>query len=462
MTTSRGIPAEEAQKALAEDLDHVWHPLLQHKMLRDNPPLLMVAGHGATVVDAEGREYLDAFAGLWCVNVGYGRTEIADAAYEQLRKLAYYPHTQANVPAALLADRVSRLAGMEHTYFVNSGSEANEAAFKLARQYHKNKGQPERYKIIGRYYAYHGTTLATLSAGGLPERRVKYEPMPDGFLHAPPAYCYRCPFGQKYPSCGLACARYIEYMIEAEGPETVAAIVMEPIQSGAGVLVPPDEYLPTVADIARRHGVLLIIDEVINGFGRTGRWFAHQHYGIRPDLMAVAKGISSGYLPLAATLATDEVFQGFLGDPAEGRHAMQVNTWGGHAGACAAALKNIELMEREDLVGNAERVGAHLIAGLRSLSHHRWFGEVRGKGLLAALELVEDPETRRPLPGALLNRIAAACQARGVIAGKYAGWSSSGVGTGTALLFSPPLVLTREEADRIVAVVDEALCEAGG
>lgn len=448
---------QDLQQVLETDLAHVWHPLIQHAVLAKQPPKVIVGAHGSTVVDAEGREYLDGMAGLWCVNVGYGRREIAEAVYRQMLELPYYPHTQVNVPAARLADRLTGLVGGEpsHTYFVNSGTEANEAAFKLARQYHRQVHPNEpRYKIIGRHYAYHGTSLGTLAAGAIPERKSKYEPLGDGFLHVPPVYCYRCPYGLTYPACGLACAKPFEYAIRAEGAETVAAVVIEPIQSALGVLVPPDEYLGEVAAACHRHGVLLILDEVINGFGRTGRWFAHQHYGVTPDLLCLAKGLTSGYQPIGAVMATNQVFEGFLGALEENRQNAQVNTWGGHAAACAAALANLEIMEREQLPARAAETGAYLLEGLQGLRALPVVGDVRGKGLLLAVELVEDEATRAPFPNARMAAVVRGCLDRGVIVGRASG---VGGGFGNCVVLAPPLVLTRAEADRIVETLHAVL-----
>ena len=448
---------QELQQVLEADLRHVWHPLTQHKTLAKQPPKVMVRGEGSTLVDADGREYLDAMAGLWCVNVGYGRREIADAVYQQMLDLPYYPHMQANVPAAKLAERLTELTGGEpsHTYFVNSGTEANEAAYKLARQYHRQvHPQEPRYKFLTRHYSYHGTSLSTLAAGCVPERKMKYEPLGDGFIHVQPAYCYRCPFELSYPSCGVACAKQVEYAIKAEGAEAVAAVVIEPIQSAVGVLVPPEEYLGEVAAACRRNGVLLILDEVINGFGRTGKWFAYQHYGVTPDLMCLAKGLTGGYQPIGAVMVTGEVFNAFLGDPDENRQAAQVNTWGGHAAACAAALANLAIMDRENLPARAAETGAYLLDGLRGLLALPIVGDVRGKGLLIGVELVGDKASRAPLGNAQMGKVIRGCLDRGVIVGRSVG---SGAGLGNCVVMSPPLVLTRPQADRIVETLGEVL-----
>ena len=381
-----------------QDLGNVLHPIVQHKEL-EAEQLVVAGGEGSTVYDADGTAYLDAMAGLWCVNIGYGRTELAEVAAEQMRQLSYFPHTAMNLPAAGLAEKINTLmGGGYHTYFVNSGSEANEAGFKIARQYMKHEYPGEyRFKTVSRYFAYHGTTLATLDAGGMGARKGKFEPFSGDFVHVAPPYCYRCPFGLSYPSCGLACVKNMETTILGEGPDTVAEVIVEPVMSGVGVAVPPDEYLPEVESLCRRYGILLHVDEVINGFGRTGKMFAHQHYGVLPDIVAIAKGISSAYLPIAATVVKNTVFDSFYGDPAENRQVAQVNTYGGHPVAAAVALRNVEIIEAEQLAERSAITGAYLLDGLRSLSRHQVVGDVRGKGLLLGVELVQDRATKESL-----------------------------------------------------------------
>ena len=228
-------------------------------------------------------------------------------------------------------------------------------------------------------------------------RKGKFEPFSGDFVHVAPPYCYRCPFGLSYPSCGLACVKNMETTILGEGPDTVAEVIVEPVMSGVGVAVPPDEYLPEVESLCRRYGILLHVDEVINGFGRTGKMFAHQHYGVSPDIVAIAKGISSAYLPIAATVVKNTVFDSFYGDPAENRQVAQVNTYGGHPVAAAVALRNIEIIEAEQLAERSAITGAYLLDGLRSLSRHQVVGDVRGKGLLLGVELVQDRATKESL-----------------------------------------------------------------
>jgi adenosylmethionine-8-amino-7-oxononanoate aminotransferase len=442
------------EAVVQQDLGNVLHPIIQHKTL-ETKQMVVTGGEGSTIFEADGTGYLDAMAGLWCVNIGYGRSELAEVAAEQMRQLSYFPHTAMNLPAAALAEKINGLmGGGYHTYFVNSGSEANEAGFKIARQYMKHEYPEEyRFKTVSRYFAYHGTTLATLDAGGMGERKAKFEPFSGDFVHVAHPYCYRCPFGLSYPSCGLACVKNMETTILGEGPETVAEVIVEPIMSGVGVAVPPDEYLPEVESLCRKYGILLHVDEVINGFGRTGKMFAHQHYGVSPDIIAVAKGISSAYLPIAATVVKNSVFDSFYGDPAENRQVAQVNTYGGHPVAAAVAMRNIEIMEAERLVDRAAETGAYLIDGLRSLLSHKIVGDVRGKGLLLGVELVQDRTTKEPVSAADITKIVDFCRDHGLIVGRAGG----GRRYGNTITLCPPLVITRAECDRIVDTLDRAL-----
>jgi adenosylmethionine-8-amino-7-oxononanoate aminotransferase len=460
MTPTPGPHVENRDAIVRQDLGSVVHPIVPHKLL-EQQQLVVVSAKDSTIVDANGKAYLDAMAGLWCVNIGYGRTELATVAAEQMQALAYYPHTAMNIPAAGLAARINGLLGGDnHVYFVNSGSEANEAGFKFARQYMKHERPGEvRYKTISRYFAYHGTTLATLAAGGMGERKSKFEPLGgNDFVHVAPPYCYRCPFGLTYPACELACVKNIETTILGEGPESVAEVLVEPVMSGVGVAVPPDEYLPAVAGLCKKYGLLLHIDEVINGFGRTGKMFGHEHWGVTPDIMAIAKGISSAYLPIAATVIKNHVFQSFYGDPAANRQVQQVNTYGGHPAAAAVALRNIEILLEERLAERAADTGRYLLDGLGTLRRHRWVGDVRGKGLLAGVELVKDRERKEPISAPHMQGVLDFCREKGVIVGR----SVAGRQYSNTITLAPPLVLTRAEVDRIVEVLDQACTWLGG
>ena len=448
--------AVDIQEVVAQDLSHVWHPMMQHQGLTEGNLTVVQQGRGTTITDAEGKEYLDAYSGLWNVNVGYGRDEIADAVYEQMKALPYYPHSQVNVPAARLAAKLAEVlpGDLNHVFFSNSGSEANETALKIARQYGRQKfpGQ-NRYKIIARYQGYHGFTFGAMSATGQVKRREKFEPLVPGFHHVDPPYCYRCPLKLSYPSCEIACASEFEEVIVREGPETVVAVIAEPIIGGGGVIVPRDEYLPKLRQICDKYDVLLILDEVITGFGRTGKMFAAQHWGVVPDMMTMAKGVTSGYLPLGACAVTSKVFDAFKGDPAEELEFSQVVTYGGHPVCCAAANANLDILLRERLWENSEKVGGHLLEGLRALDS-RFVGNVRGKGLMLAVELID--ETGAYLDAQRTAKVQARIRQEGVIVGKM---SHVMAGPESILFLSPPLVLTTEEADRIVAAIGAGLNE---
>jgi len=455
MSLTNSPDPEVRARVVKQDLDTVLHPLVQHRAL-ETSQMVITGAQGSTIVDADGTTYLDAMAGLWCVNIGYGRVELAQVAAEQMQQVAYYPHTAMNLPAAQLGEQINALmGGTYHTYFVNSGSEANEAGFKIARQYAKHEYPGEfRFKTISRYYAYHGTTLSTLAAGGMGDRKGKFEPYSGAFVHVPAPTCYRCPMGLEYPSCGVACAKAIETTILGEGPQTVAEVLVEPIMSGVGVAIPPDEYHPMVEAICRKYDVLLHVDEVINGFGRTGKMFGHQHYNMSPDIMAVAKGIVSAYLPIAATVVKNSVFQSFLGEVADERQVMQVNTYGGHPVAAAVAVRNIEIMLEEKLPERAAEMGAYLMAGLKDrLMRHGICGDIRGKGLLIGIELVTDRESKTQLGGPLMQGVMNFCKSNGVIVGR----SGGGARHSNTIVLSPPLVITRSECDTLIDVLDRAL-----
>ena len=439
-----------------QDLENVLHPIVQHRAL-ERAQLVIAGAEGSTIRDADGTEYLDGMAGLWCVNIGYGRTELAQVAHDQMLQMSYFPHTAMNEPSARLAAQVNTLmGGGYHSYFVNSGSEANEAGFKIARQYHKHESPGSyRYKVISRHYGYHGTTMATLAAGGMGDRKSKFEPLDGNFIHVAQPTCYRCPFKLTYPTCELACVKNIENTVQAEGPDSVGEIIVEPVMSAVGIAVPPDEYMPEVQKICREYGILFHVDEVINGFGRTGKMFAHQHYDVSPDIIAIAKGITSGYMPMAATVVKNHVFNSFLGEPADGRQVMQVNTWGGHAVAAAVAVRNIEIQLEEKLADRAAEMGAYLQDGLRTLFRHGTVGDVRGKGLLIGVELVTDRTSKTQLGGADVQGVVDFCRKAGLIVGRAGGGSLYS----NTITLCPPLVITRAECDRIVEILDRALTD---
>jgi taurine-pyruvate aminotransferase len=440
------------------DRRHVWHQMSGRPADGAAGPLIIAEGDGAWVTDIEGRRYLDGLSGQWCVNVGYGRHDLAQVAAEQLSKLAFHPLTRSHPPAIALSERLDGLLGGDRAcQYSNSGSEANELAFKVVRQYHQQRGEPHRFKIISRYRAYHGSTLGALSATGQALRRYAYEPLAPGFIHVfPPDPYRREPPDTDLEEYGLACAADLERTIEFELPQTVAAVIMEPIITGGGILIPPDSYLPAVKAACERHGVLLIVDEVICGFGRTGTWFGHDGSGVRPDIVTMAKGITSAYFPLAATVVSDEVFAAF---PADGgiERLRHINTFGGHPAACAVAVKNIDILEDEGMIERAATIGPQLLERLRAaIGEHPFVGDLRGRGLLIGIEVVADRATRAP-SGPTAAAILGAAQRHGLLLGRNA---DTAAGLDNVVALAPPLCVTDEDVDHIVNVITECFAEA--
>ncbi|TCS74800.1 adenosylmethionine-8-amino-7-oxononanoate aminotransferase [Effusibacillus lacus] len=440
---------ENKESLLEKDRTYMWHHMSPY-----NPnPMIAAESKGAWVTDVEGNVYLDGMSGLWCVNIGYGRQELAEAAYEQLKTLAYFPLTQSHVPGIKLAEKISEWLGDEYrVFFSNSGSEANEVAFKIARQYHQQKGQPSRYKIVSRYRAYHGNSMGALAATGQGVRKHKYEPLAPGFLHVPPPYCYRCPFGKTYGSCNLECAEVYDQVINWECAETVAAVIMEPTITGGGVIVPPPEYLPKVREICDKHGVLLIIDEVICGVGRSGQKFGHQNFGVKPDIVTMAKGITSGYLPLSATAVRAGIADCF-NEAGINQHFRHINTFGGNPAACALALKNMELIEEEGLIQRAEELGHALRAKLSVIEDHPNVGDIRSFGLICGIEMVENRETKEPAAPDKVAQVIGECKKRRMIIGKN---GDTVPGFHNILTLAPPFSTTDEDLDFLVRVVKES------
>ncbi|MEM9903924.1 MAG: aminotransferase [Cyanobacteria bacterium P01_D01_bin.44] len=440
------------------DAESLWHPLVQHKPFSEKPPKCMARGVGCYVTDTDGVEYFDGISGLWCVNIGYGRQELAEVAYEQMVDLAYFPLTMSHEPGIRLAHKLLELLGYPgKVFFSTSGSEANETAFKIARQYHAQTapaGSGPRYKIISRYRGYHGHTMGALSATAQAERKLKYEPLVPGFLHISPPYYYRFGEGQSEAAYNAACLRELEQKIRYEGAESVAAVIVEPIISGGGVIVPPDGYLRGVREICDRTGILLIYDEVVNGFGRTGQMFGHQHWGVQPDIITFAKGLTSGYMPLSATVVKQSIFEAFLDDPGSDSHFRHITTYGGTPVCAAVGLRSIEIVERESLCDRATEMGAYLLGKLQRLLDHPNVGDVRGKGLLLGVELVKDKVSKAPLESAAVASVTQYCLDKQVIIGRN---TNTIPGFTNVLILCPPLVVTREEADHLAETLYEAV-----
>lgn len=424
--------------------------LILHRTSRDQIDkgiTVMARGEGTRVFDQDGKSYLDLVSGVTRpVHVGYGRKEIAQAVYDQICQLPYFTPMQfANPPAIKLAEVLKEIAPGKINYFtfVCDGSEAVETAIKLARHYHAYKGDQKRYKVISRRGAYHGVTGGALRVLGtvLPMRQIM-EPLAPGTIFVESPYCYRCSLHLTYPSCDLACAKDIERIVEFEDPEQISAFIGEPVQQGFGAYAPHPEYWKIVRKICDRFGILLIIDEVICGFGRTGEWFGIQHYGVQPDIMTMAKGITSGYVPLGGVGCTEEIVK-----PIE--IFQHLHTYGNHPVSCAAALKNIEIMKRENLIQKSKIMGAYFLEGLKTLSHHPTVGEVRGTGLWTAIDLTVDKKTRVPFPLDRLNSLVSRAKGKGVII-KF---------MGPALEFAPPLIIQKEEIDEAVKILDQCISE---
>src|SRR5438309_1971103 len=396
-TAEKGSPT--AAELVRADREYLIHPL--HHPVDNANTVIYVRGRGVTVQDIDGNEYIDGLSGLWNVNVGHGRAELAEAAAAQMRELAYFSSFvgSSNIPSIALADRLLELTDhtMQAVFLTSGGAEANESAFKTARFYWKARGQPDKVKIIARDQAYHGLTLQTMSATGMGRGYWKmFEPRVPGFVHIPTCYPYRQQGVKPGESVGEAAARELEEAILREGPDTVAAFVGEPIHGAGGVFYPTDDYWPRVRDVCTRHEVLLIDDEIITGFCRTGRWFGLSHWNVTPDILSFAKGVTSGYVPLGGIMVTRAIKEVMDAVKPDDRW-MHAYTYSGHPTCCAVALKNIEIMARERLWENAAAMGERLHAGLQAaLASQPNIGDIRGgKGLLAAVEFVDDRTTKK-------------------------------------------------------------------
>lgn len=436
-------------------LEHVWFHVTPPQALRAPLGLTVFEkGQGCYLYDEHGAEYLDGLSGgAFVTNIGHGRREVAAAYAEQAARLAYVtPYSFVAKPTADLATKLASLApgNLNRVFFGSGGTDAVETALKIAKQYHWLGGEQKRTKVISRRGSYHGSSFYAMSVTGASHEYNNkiFSPLVPGCSQVPNHNCYRCEYKLTYPTCGVLCVDMIERMIIHEGPETVAAIIAEPIPSAASIYSPPDEYLPRLREIADKYGVLLIIDEVINGFGRTGRMFACEHWGVQGDIMTMAKGLTSGYAPMGATIVGDKVTRRF--DAAQGRESglNHVISFGGHAASAAAALKNIEILEGEGMVENAASMGAYLFDGLEQLRKYPIVGDIRGKGLLAAVELVRDQKTRTPfapadrMPLSITNHL----QELGVL-----------VRTFQVVEMGPPLCAGRAEIERMVDALERTI-----
>jgi len=458
--TAETLVQREKPMAQLDDLKqaamrHVWPNFASRVDLARNDPKFIVSGKGALVWDENGKEYIDAFSAIQTTQIGHGRAEIAEAVLEQMKKLEFYPTVidYFTLPLVRLAEKMAGIVpgGLERFCFANDGSEAVELALKIAKRYQQVSGHARRYKVISRRWAYHGATMGALSVNGVSAIRAGMEPMVPGVRHVSPAYCYHCELGLSYPACRVACVEEIDRIIAWEGPDTVAAVIVEPVMGAAvGFAAPPREYLPRLRRICDEHGVLLVFDEVSVGFGRTGKWFACQHYDTYPDLMTFAKGVTSGYLPLGGVAVRPEIAGRFIGEHADADF-VHGHSFAGHTTSCAAALANIAVMEREGLVDRARKYGAELPNKLRGLTHHPVVGEVRGIGMAFGIEIVKDRETRETLSAELefTRRVRLRAWELGLICRAEK----------DIVVLCPPLVMTDEEGERVVKILDQAIGE---
>jgi taurine-pyruvate aminotransferase len=410
------------------------------------------------VWDQKGKEHIDAVSGgVWTVNVGYGRESIANAVRDQLIKLNYFAGSAGSIPGAVFSDMLlEKMPGLSRVYYCNSGSEANEKGFKMVRQIAHKRYGGKKHKILYRDRDYHGTTIACLSAGGQDERNAQYGPYTPGFVRVPHCLEYRAQWDMTGEEYGKRAADAIEDVILAEGADTIGALCLEPVTAGGGVITPPAGYWERVQEICKKYDILLHIDEVVCGVGRTGTWFGYQHYGIKPDMVTMAKGVASGYAAIACLVTTEEVFSMFKDDASDPMNYFRdISTFGGCTAGPAAAIENMRIIEDEGLLDNTTAMGAYMVENLNALAEkHAAIGDVRGKGLFCGAELVADRQTKEPAAEKMVQAVVADCMQQGVVIGAT---NRSLPGFNNTLCFSPALIATKDDINEITEAVDQAL-----
>ena len=422
--------------------------------------LTITRGEGVYMWDDEGNRYIDGSAGPVCVNIGHGVKEVADAVARQMAEISYAHSSHFTTGTVLeFAERLAKFAppSLNRVYVCSGGSEATEASAKLARQYHLERGEPSRYKVIARWQSYHGNTLGALSMSGNIARRRRYVPLLLDFPHIPPAYCYRCPYGKTRDACDLECARALDWEVKANGKSEVSAFIAEPfVGATLGSLPAPDGYFQMIREICDDHGILFIADEVMTGVGRTGKNWGIDHWGVEPDIITAAKGLSGGYMPLGACIVSDGVAEAFKGPFAHG------HTYGSHPVSCAVGAAVLEYTVKHKLVERSAKLGEHLHKRLGILHDHPTVGDIRGKGIFAGIEFVKDKTTKEPFPAdvAFYSRVVERCFQKRLLV--YPGVATVDGYVGDHIQVAPPLVVTREQIDEIVSLLDEAIGEAEG
>ncbi|MEM0936180.1 MAG: aminotransferase class III-fold pyridoxal phosphate-dependent enzyme [Pseudomonadota bacterium] len=451
----------DMSRVIEADRAHLWHHLIQHKPFETKDPKIIVEGKGMRVWDQDGKEHLDGVSGgVWTVNVGYGRERIANAVRDQLMKLNYFANSAGSVPGAQFAEMlIGKMPGISRVYYTNSGSEANEKVFKMVRQIAHKRYGGKKHKILYRERDYHGSTIATMSAGGQEQRNAQYGPFTPGFVPVPHCLEYRAQVETEH--YGEWAADQIEAVILREGPDTIGALCLEPVTAGGGVIPPPQGYWPRVQEICRKYDILLHIDEVVCGVGRTGTWFGYQNYGVEPDFVTMAKGVASGYAAIACMVTTEAVFEMFKEAPEDPLdYFRDISTFGGCTAGPAAAIENMGIIEEENLLENTVEMGARLVANLEALSEkHAVIGNVRGKGLFCGAELVADRATKEPADEKKVQAVVADCMGQGIIIGAT---NRSLPGFNNTLCFSPALISSADDIDQLTDAVDSALTRIFG
>jgi len=431
-------------------LYHLWHPFTNMRP-PFRPVIVFTEGHGIWLKDANGNEYINGASSLMNVSCGLGRKEIVDAISQQAAKLAYMSMERgvAHDVAIELADKLVEItcSGLDKVFLTTTGAEATETVIKIIRQYSKLMGNKERYGIITLERGYHGVSMGTLSATGMPELHAPFEPLLSGFFSISPPYCYRCNFDKTYPSCEIECAGELERAIQHIGVEKVGAFLIEPVMCVGGVIIPPDGYFHKIEEICKEYGIFLILDEIITGFGRLGSMFGADHFNISPDMMILSKGMNSGYLPISATVLSEQIYDSFWKEIASTDEMTfgHGSTMAGNPICCASALATIKIIEEENLVQNSKTVGEYLLERLRTLNRYSFVGEIRGLGQLMAIELVEDKSTRRPLPKENVFTIVA----RLFKSGLCLHYNRS------IIILGPPLICTHKDADNIYNIIEK-------
>ena len=445
------------------DRAHVWHHLSQHKPYESGvDPRIIVEGKGLKVWDIKGKEHIDAVSGgVWTVNVGYGRERIGRAVADQITKMCFFGGTAGTIPGATFSEMlIEKMPGLDRVYYANSGSEANEKAFKMIRQIsHKHHGG-KKFKTLFRERDYHGTTISTLSAGGQEERGAQYGPYTPGFVSVPHCLEYRSQDGSTGEAYAAASLKAIEDVILREGADTIGSICLEPITAGGGIITPPVGYWEGVQELCKKYDILLHIDEVVCGLGRTGTWFGYQQYGVQPDIVTMAKGVASGYAAISCCVTTNAVFDQFKDETDHMSYFRDISTFGGCTAGPAAAIENMNIIQEEGLLQNSIDMGEHLNANLLALmDKHKWIGDVRGKGLFAGAELVTDRTSKEPVDEKLVAAIVGDCMNQGVIIGAT---NRSLPGFNNTLLFAPALIATKDDLDQVCDAVDQAITRVLG